>query len=258
MSSSPPVVLIVAGSDPSGGAGLQGDLAVMADHGVHGATAVTALTVQNSRGVRGVYPVDAAVVREQINAVLDDLPVAAIKIGMLGSREVLTAVAAELAASERAIPVVLDPVLRSSSGAALLPDAAVGALLDELLPRVSILTPNLPELRRLEDVGGPLRDRCGREGVALLIKGGHGDGGVLADHLVLPSGQELSFSHPRQPGPDWHGTGCALSSAIAARLARGEPLPGAVRGAVDYLQRRMAATDGWLRDAGLLARTPGD
>jgi hydroxymethylpyrimidine/phosphomethylpyrimidine kinase len=256
MPSSPPVVLVAAGSDPSGGAGLQADLAVLADHGVHGAAAVTALTVQNTRGVRSVHPVEASVVEAQLRAVLEELPVGAIKLGMLGDQAVLTAVARVLGELGAGVPVVLDPVLRSTSGAALLSPDALEALLEALLPRVSLITPNLPELAVLEGSAGDLSQRCARLGVALLIKGGHGSGEELVDRLLLPGGERIELVHPRQAGPDWHGTGCALSSSIAARLASGRPLPEAVEGAVDYLQRRMAGTQGWMRELGLLARSP--
>ncbi len=254
MSEAPPVVLVAAGSDPSGGAGLQADLKVLADHRVYGAAAVTALTVQNTQGVRSVHPVEPAVVRDQLLAVLEDLPVAAVKLGMLGNLDVLEAVAEVLAGLDRRVPVVLDPVLRSTSGAALLPPAALQTLLHALLPRVSLITPNLPELEALEHAGGDLWSRCQRLDVALLIKGGHGQGDTLEDRLLMPSGQRISLTHPRQAGPSWHGTGCALSSSIAAQLALGQPLPDAVRRAVAYLQRRMAASTSWMREAGLLVQ----
>jgi hydroxymethylpyrimidine/phosphomethylpyrimidine kinase len=244
MSEAPPVVLVAAGSDPSGGAGLQADLKVMADHGVYGAAAVTALTVQNTRGVREVHPVAPALVREQLGAVLEDLPVAAIKLGMLGELGVLRAVAGLLAERARGVPVVLDPVLRASSGAALLEAEALDALLCELLPHVTLITPNLLELATLER-GLPLAERCRRLGVALLIKGGHGEGELLEDRLLLPDGVECRYTHPRQPAGNLHGTGCVLSSAIAARIARGAPLRQAVGGAIGYLQGRIAAGVGW-------------
>ncbi len=256
MCARPPVVLVAAGSDPTGGAGLQADLAVLWDHGVHGASALTALTVQSPREVRTVRPVAAELVQEQLEAALDALPVCAIKLGMLGDLAVLEAVVRVLDGLERPLPVVLDPVLRSTSGAALLGADALDALVSRLLPRVNLITPNLPERAALEAVAGDLTERCRRHGVALLIKGGHGAGAILEDRLLLPTGERCSLRHPRRAGPDWHGTGCILSSAIAARLALGHPLPEAVEGAVAYLQRRMSGSEGWMRTLGLLARAP--
>jgi len=250
MTHAPPVVLVAAGSDPSGGAGLQADLKVLADHGVFGAAAVTALTVQNTLGVSAVHPVEASVVRDQLAAVLEDLPVAAVKIGMLGGLEVLRAVSAVLAEKGQGIPVVLDPVLRSTSGYPLLPRPALEALLNQLLPRISLLTPNLRELELLETVVGDLPAHCAAQGVALLVKGGHGSGDVLEDRLLLPDGAVHRFRHPRVDSPNLHGTGCALASAIAARLARGEPMALAVGGAIAYLQGRIRAGRGWRMGGG--------
>lgn len=247
----PPVVLVAAGSDPSGGAGLQADLKVLADHGVYGAAAVTALTVQNTRGVQAVFPVEPVIVRDQLLAVLDDLPVAAIKLGMLGSLGVLQAVVGVLGVAGRGIPVVLDPVLRSTSGHPLLSAPALQALLHELLPRVDILTPNQREAELLEALVGDLHAHCAAHGVALLLKGGHGAGETLVDLLRLPGGETLRWEHPRVRSPNLHGTGCALASAIAARLSLGRSMPVAVEGAVAYLQERILAGQGWSLGAGV-------
>jgi hydroxymethylpyrimidine/phosphomethylpyrimidine kinase len=244
MPTSHPVALTIAGSDPSGGAGLQADLKVFADHDVYGAAVVTALTVQNTRGVRAVHPVAAEIVGDQIAAVLDDLPVAAIKIGMLGEPAVLRAVVRALA-QVPAVPVVLDPVLRATTGPALLPHQAFEALVHELIPRCLLVTPNLPELAELEAFQPDLRARCRQSGVALLVKGGHGEGEELFDRLLLPDGRSLLHRHPRIATGNLHGTGCALSSAIAAQLALGSTLPQAVHAAIAYLQDRIMAGIDW-------------
>jgi hydroxymethylpyrimidine/phosphomethylpyrimidine kinase len=250
MPTTPPVALSIAGSDPSGGAGVQADLKVFADHGVYGAAAITALTVQTRRGVLSVASVDQAVVAEQTAAVLVDLPVACIKIGMLGDGAVLRAVAGCLDPS-RPVPVVLDPVLRSSSGAALLPSDAIRALVDELIPRCLLVTPNLPELSTLEAHCPALRSRCRDWGVSLLVKGGHGSGGILEDRLLLPDGSARVFRHQRIETDNLHGTGCVLSSAITAGLARGQALEAAVQDAITYLQGRIEAGAGWRLGAGV-------
>jgi hydroxymethylpyrimidine/phosphomethylpyrimidine kinase len=244
MPTSHPIALSIAGSDPSGGAGLQADLKVFADHDVYGAAVVTALTVQNTRGVRAVHPVAPELVGDQLAAVLDDLPVAAVKIGMLGDPAVLRAVVSALARVP-AVPVVLDPVLRATSGPALLPRQALEALVHELMPRCAIVTPNLPELATLEGYQPDLRAQCRRDGVALLVKGGHGEGHELFDRLLLPDGRSLLHRHPRIVTRNLHGTGCALSSAIAAQLALGKGLAESVHAAIAYLQGRIVAGVEW-------------
>ncbi len=250
MSSAPPVVLTIAGSDPSGGAGLQLDLKVFADHGVYGAAAVTALTVQDTLGVHRVQAVEPELVSQQIEAVLGDLPVAAVKIGMLGELGVVQAVARALVALPAGLPVVLDPVLRSSSGKPLLEEAAVDALVGGLLPRLRLLTPNLDEYELLDASVGGLRAHCREQGVALLVKGGHGHGDRLVDRLWLADGALCELGHERVDTPNTHGTGCALSSAIAARLARGCSVVQAVRGGVDYLQALLRRGATWSLGSG--------
>jgi len=240
----PPVVLAIAGSDPGGGAGIQADLKTFADHGVFGCAALTALTVQGPRGVRAVHPVAPQVVYDQVVAVLEELPIAAIKIGMLGEVGVVRAVHRALVGRAPETPVVLDPVLGASRGAALLDGAGLAALVGELLGEVTLLTPNLPEHARLDVACGGLAQRCRDLGVAVLLKGGHGAGGLLEDRLLLPDGRTRAFAHPRV-GTATHGTGCALSSAIAARLALGDSLEIAVEGAIGWLQGVLAAGGGW-------------
>ncbi len=245
----PPRVLTIAGSDSGGGAGIQADLKTFAAHGVYGLSAITAVTAQNTREVRAVEEVSPELVAAQIDAVLDDVGADAVKIGMLSSAAIVRTVADRLA-HHRPPHVVLDPVMVAKSGDPLLSDDAVEALRDELLPLATLVTPNLPEAERLtgvtigDDPSGDamleaarlLVERC----PAVLIKGGHGRGDEVLD-LLLDAAGHRRFVHPRFDTTSTHGTGCTLSSAIAARLAAGEELRDAVRGAVDYLQGAIAA-----------------
>jgi len=257
----PPRLLAIAGSDSSGGAGIQADLKTFAAHGAYGLTVVTAVTAQSTREVRAVSAVDPELVAAQLSLVLEDIGADAIKIGMLANAGIVGVVARELAAWRRRfarVPVVLDPVMVAKSGAPLLAAAAVEALAADLLPLATVVTPNLPELARLvAAVGGGEPDlateegrkRAGRAlvrrvGVAVLAKGGHAPGRAgedVVDLLLLPDGEEHRFAHPRLASRSTHGTGCTLSSAIAARLESGVTLPEAVAGAIDYLAGAIAA-----------------
>jgi hydroxymethylpyrimidine/phosphomethylpyrimidine kinase len=246
----PPRLLTIAGSDSGGGAGIQADLKTFAAHGGFGMSVVTAITAQNTVAVTAVHPVPPAVVAAQLRAVIDDLGVDAVKVGMLGGAAI-TSVVAEALAALGATPIVVDPVMVAKSGAVLLADEAVAALVASLLPLATVVTPNLPEAERL--AGGPIRDdveaveaarRIARAGCAVLLKGGHREGAEVVDLLV--SGDAVHrFAHPRQETRATHGTGCTLSAAIAARLARGEPLPRAVEGAISYLQAAIASAPGF-------------
>ncbi len=237
--SRPPTALSVAGSDPSGGAGVQADLKTFAAHGVYGMAALTALTAQNTRGVVGVHGVPPGFVAAQIAAVLADIRPDAVKIGMLGAAPVVAAVADALADYDG--PVVLDPVLVATSGARLLEPAAERALLDRLAPRAALLTPNLPEAAAL--LGEEAPDAFARRtGVAVLLKDGHGDGEVVRDRLFLPDGRGRAWALPRVATRNTHGTGCTLSSAIAANLACGAGIEAAVDAAVSWLAGRVAAS----------------
>ena len=230
-----PNVLSIAGSDPGGGAGLQGDLKTFAALGVFGCAVPTVLTAQSTRAVAAVLPVPAAFVTQQLETLLDDVRVGAVKIGMLGDAEVVHAVAAILR-RYRPPNVVLDPVLRASTGGARLDAAGLAALRDELLPLVDLVTPNLPEAGALLGEEAPpslpaaeaaARRLLGLGVPAALVTGGHFEGTTMCTD-VLATGERVRLLHtPRVPGGGAHGTGCALSSAIAALLARGEPLPAA-------------------------------
>ncbi len=241
----PPRVLTIAGSDSGGGAGIQADLKTFAAHGVYGMSVVTAVTAQNTREVTAVEEISPEVVAAQIDAVLTDVGADAVKIGMLASAKIVRAVASRLA-EHRPRHVVLDPVMIAKSGASLLAGDAVEALRDELLPLATLVTPNLPEAERLTGlpVGEENLERAARmlaeRGPAVLIKGGHGRDDEILD-LLLDAGGIRRYTHPRLATTSTHGTGCTLSSAIAARLAAGEELRAAVGGAIDYLHGAIAA-----------------
>jgi hydroxymethylpyrimidine/phosphomethylpyrimidine kinase len=242
-----PVMLSIAGSDPSAGAGAQADLKTASALGVYGATVLTALTAQNTLGVTGIHPVPSAFVAEQYLAVVQDLDVRAVKIGMLGTAEVVETVAAML--RKHPVPaVVLDPVMVATSGDRLVPEDAVEAIRDLLLPLASVVTPNVPEAAVL--TGLPVRthddlDRAGRAllglgAAAALVKGGHLDGDRSIDVLVS-SGRTERLEAPRVRTRHTHGTGCTLSSAIASYLVRGQDLSEAVASAKAYLTRALVA-----------------
>ncbi len=253
MRRAPPRLLTIAGSDSGGGAGIQADLKTFAAHGAYGMSAITALTAQNTLGVRAVHAAPPELVAAQIDAVFEDLGVDAVKIGMLANAPIVRAVAARLRAHlspgpRPRPPVVLDPVMIAKSGEALLADGAVAALAEELLPLATLVTPNLPELARL--AGGPVgageaervaaARKLAARGPAVLVKGGHAEGDEVVD-LLVDGDAVHRFAHARLATRADHGTGCTLSSAIAARLAAGAPLAEAVRGAIGYLQGAMAA-----------------
>ncbi|MFL6200374.1 MAG: bifunctional hydroxymethylpyrimidine kinase/phosphomethylpyrimidine kinase [Thermoanaerobaculia bacterium] len=241
----PPRLLTIAGSDSGGGAGIQADLKTFAAHGAYGMSAITALTAQNTRGVRAVHEVPPEIVAAQIDAVFEDIGVDAVKIGMLASAPIVRAVADRLRLWKPS-RVVLDPVMVAKSGDALLRDDAVEAMLEELVPLCAIVTPNLPELERMTGLPAGLEaaEALAKRGPAVLAKGGHGapegDTEEVVDLLIV-KGEAHRFHHRRLATSSTHGTGCTLSSAIAARLGRGEELPRAVGGAIEYLQGAMKA-----------------
>jgi hydroxymethylpyrimidine/phosphomethylpyrimidine kinase len=247
-----PRLLTIAGSDSGGGAGIQADLKTFAAHGAYGMSVVTTVTAQNTCGVVCVHEIPAEVVAAQIDAVFTDLGVDAVKIGMLASAPIVHAVAERLAVHLPAAgspPVVLDPVMVAKSGAPLLRDDAVAALVEELLPLATLVTPNLPEAARMTGGSGSADSEEERRatartlaarGPAVLVKGGHGAGEEIVD-LLFAAGRFHAFRHPRVATRCDHGTGCTLSAAIAARLGAGEPLATAVEGAIDYLQGALRA-----------------
>lgn len=242
--------LTIAGSDSSGGAGIQADLKTFSALGVYGTSAITAITAQNTSGVFAVEAISPAMVSAQIAAVLDDIPPQAIKIGMLASPEIVAAVASALDAYEG--PVVLDPVMVAKSGDALLSRDAEAALIERLLPRADVLTPNIPEAARLlgrsqardaDETEAQGRALLGLGARAVVMKGGHADGPTCIDRLVTASGV-VAMEQPRLATRNTHGTGCSLSSAIAAELAKGADVEAAVRRAQAWLHGAIRAADG--------------
>lgn len=241
-----PIALTIAGSDSSGGAGVQADLKTFAAHGVYGASALTAVTAQNTTGVTGKLALPADFVTAQIEAVAGDLPLDVVKTGMLANSAIIDAVAAAIASLE--LPsVVVDPVLKSSSGQALCDHEAVATLISELLPRARVLTPNIPEAEtllslRIESLDAA-RDAVRRlqklGPAAVVLKGGHLPGDEVVD--LLFDGHALhEFRGPRLSATTTHGTGCTFASAIAANLALGSSLVESVRLAKSYVAGAIA------------------
>jgi len=223
-----PRILLIAGSDSGGGAGIQADIKTVTMLGGHAMTAITAITAQNTLGVQAVLPVPPAMVVAQINSVITDIGVDAVKIGMIRSAETANAVADVLAGMK--VPIVFDPVMVATSGDALADEATVAAF-GRLMALATMTTPNLPELDAL---GGEAAMR-GRGG-ALLIKGGHGEGSTLIDRLIEADGAETRWEAERIDTTNTHGTGCTLASAIATNLAYGKPLKAAVARARQFVR----------------------
>ncbi|MEO7692128.1 MAG: bifunctional hydroxymethylpyrimidine kinase/phosphomethylpyrimidine kinase [Sphingomonas sp.] len=216
-----PRILIIAGSDSGGGAGIQADIKTVTMLGGHAMTAITAITAQNTLGVQGVMPVQTDIVIAQIDSVTSDIGVDAVKIGMIGSAETAHAVADRLEAMPD-IPIVFDPVMVATSGALLADDGTIAAFA-RLMRIATVTTPNLPELAAL---GGEAAVRA--KTAALLVKGGHGEGEEIVDRLILADGSEVRWADPRIPTRHNHGTGCTLASAVATALGRGMSLSNAV------------------------------
>ncbi len=245
-----PIALTIAGSDSSGGAGIQADLKTFGALGVYGASVITALTAQNTQGVSAIHDVPADFIAAQIDAVFGDLAVNAVKIGMLSQVAAIEAVAAGLARHD-AQNIVLDPVMVATSGDRLLAPDAIAALCRDLIPRALVVTPNLHEAAALTDAA-LARNETEMEAQArtilalgprsVLVKGGHGDNPESVDLLVDASGV-IRLTAPRIDTRNTHGTGCTLSSAIAAGLARGLGLEAAARTAKDYVTAAIKAAD---------------
>jgi hydroxymethylpyrimidine/phosphomethylpyrimidine kinase len=244
---STPIALTIAGSDSGGGAGIQADLKTFSALGVFGCSVVSSLTAQNTLGVQGVFPVPPEFVQQQIQSVLSDISVGAIKTGMLATADIIAAVAESLTAYAQ-LPFVLDPVMVATSGDRLLAENAIQILIKKLMPLATLITPNLHEAAVLLNVPvannleqmqlqGEQLLRLGAR--AVLMKGGHTDGESATDLLITVDGVE-AFSAPRLLTRNTHGTGCTLASAIAAGLAKNLSLSDAVRQAKDYLQNALA------------------
>lgn len=254
----PPRILAIAGSDSSGGAGIQADIKTITMLGGYAMTAVTAITAQNTVGVQGIAGIAPEMVAQQIASCIDDIGVDAVKIGMLSSPEVIAAVAGALEGVTA--PIVLDPVMIATSGAVLVGADAVAALRETLFPRAALITPNLPELAALagralashETMVVAAMELAAATGAAVLAKGGHADSATITDVLIVPGAAPVSFTHARIDTPHTHGTGCTLSSAIATLLGRGETLPEAVRQARDFVLRAIQAAPGYGAGSGPL------
>ena len=243
----PPLVLVFAASDPSSGAGIQADMLALCSLGCHPLTAITALTVQDTVGVQSVHPVSAELLEQQARAVLEDMPVVAFKIGLLGSIENVLAVA-EIIADYPDIPVIFDPVLASGRGDELSSEEIISAMREMLLPQTTLLTPNAPEARRLaesdEDDGEPSIEICAQRLIEMgaqyvLITGTHENTPQVTNILFGAEGEIRRDTWERLPG-SYHGSGCTLASAITGCIAGGASVEDAVRDAQDYTWQTLA------------------
>jgi len=243
MTDSPPIVMVFAATDPTGGAGLQADIMTLSSMGCHPVSVVTAITVQDTMGVDGVLPIDGEWVADQARCILEDMPVAAFKIGVLGSLEAVAAVA-EVVSDYPEIPLILDPVLASGRGDELASEDMLTAIRELLIPQTTIVTPNSLEARRLADDdaedsdGNPDLAECARRILAsgceyVLITGTHENTGEVVNTLYNNEGVVRSDSWPRLAG-SYHGSGCTLASALAATIANGVDMQEAVRDAQEY------------------------
>lgn len=246
-------VLTIAGSDSSGGAGIQADIKTISSLGSYAMSAITAITVQDTNMVSDVFSVPAHIVKSQILSVLGDIGADAIKIGMLMSPDIILSVSEAISDHAKGIPVVVDPVMMSSSGHMLLKPHSVKAMVREILPKTSLLTPNLAEaskltgtelLKNMDDMRRAADDLLEMGPEAVLIKGGHLKGDILTDLLVTQNSEKI-FSSLRVPGKDNHGTGCTLASGIATGLAQGMDLEAAVTRAHNFVQKALENAPGF-------------
>jgi hydroxymethylpyrimidine/phosphomethylpyrimidine kinase len=230
-------ILIIAGSDSGGGAGIQADIRTVTLLGGHAMTAIAAITAQNTLGVQGVHPVPTDMVIAQMDSVIGDIGVDAVKIGMIGSAETAAAVAERLA-QLGGVPIVFDPVMVATSGS-VLADAATIAAFEKLMALATLVTPNIPEL---EALGG--EEIAIRFATHVLAKGGHGEGPMLTDRLIGPRGVVKAWSNARIDTPHTHGTGCTLASAIATGLGQGWDLIDAIERGRKYVREALALAPG--------------
>lgn len=237
-------ILTIAGSDTSAGAGIQQDLKTITALGHYAVTVPTALTAQNTVGVQRVMAVPDDMLRAQLDSVLSDISVAAVKIGMIPNGQSARIITA--AVSQLRVPVVCDPVMLSTSGTQLMADECIDYIMQTLFPLCTLVTPNLPEALRLSGLpAGSDAEAMGRRlvsmcGTAFLLKGGHAEGRLMRDILYCPDGERHEYCSPRIDSPNLHGTGCTLSSAVAALLAEGRSLPEAVAGAKALIDKGIA------------------
>jgi len=251
----PPRVLAIAGSDSSGGAGIQADIKTITMLGGYAMTAITAVTAQNSVGVQAIAPIGGEVVQEQIASCLEDIGVDAIKIGMLHDADIIRHVATALSGATQfaQAPIVLDPVMIATSGAALIAPDAVEAMRAQLFPLATLITPNIPELEHLvgrvlpkfTDVGEAAEELSAQYDTAVLAKGGHTEDARIIDVLVVPGERAVSFNDARIDTVHTHGTGCTLSSAVATLLGHGQSLEHSVRLARQFVRRAIESAPGY-------------
>lgn len=232
-----PRILVIAGSDSGGGAGIQADIRTVTLLGGHAITAITAITAQNTMGVQGVHAVPVAMVLQQMESVISDIGVDAVKIGMIGSAETAAAVADRLAVLEN-VPIIFDPVMVATSGSALADDATIASF-ERLMAIATLVTPNIPELAAL---GG--EEIAIRFGTHVLAKGGHAAGAMLTDRLIGPHGVLKAWSNARIDTQHSHGTGCTLASAIAAGLGQGWDLVESIERARKYVREALRLAPG--------------
>lgn len=250
----PPRILAIAGSDSSGGAGIQADIKTITMLGGYAMTAITAVTAQNTLGVQGIAPLSPDMVREQIVSCLSDIGADAIKIGMVHDVGIVEAIAEALSGLPEGARVVVDPVMIATSGATLIAEDAIVALQARLFPLATVITPNLPELEHLagrtlgtpDDIAAAAINLADRHGCHVLAKGGHAEGGRVTDLLVGPGdARAATFDDPRIETRHTHGTGCTLSSAVATLLGHGQPLEHAVRVGRQFVRRAIAEAPGF-------------
>lgn len=249
----PPRILSIAGSDSSGGAGIQADIKTITMLGGYAMTAITTVTAQNSVGVQAIAPMSGHVVAQQIQSCISDIGVDAVKIGMLHDEEIIAAVTEALKALPEEVPIILDPVMVATSGAALIAPEAITALREKLFPLASLLTPNLPELGHLvgrtlstsDDMIDAALDLSSETGAAVLAKGGHTEDDKVIDLLIQPGREAGYFDHKRIETAHTHGTGCTLSSAIATLIGHGQSLDNAVRLGRNFVLRAIEAAPGY-------------
>jgi hydroxymethylpyrimidine/phosphomethylpyrimidine kinase len=245
----PPRILVIAGSDSGGGAGIQADIKTVTMLGGHAMTAITAITAQNTLGVTGIMPVPVEMVLAQMEAVVSDLGVDAVKIGMIGSAETAQAVAARL--EELDVPIVFDPVMIATSGSVLADEATIAAF-ERLMRVASVTTPNLPELEALGGEAAVLAFGC-----HLVVKGGHAEGATVVDRLLSPAGPLHSLEGKRLDTTDTHGTGCTLASALATGLGAGMPIRAAFEQAVRFVRIAILSAPGFGEGHGPIGHTLG-
>ena len=244
-----PRILSIAGSDSSGGAGVQADIKTITMLGGYAMTAITTVTAQNSVGVQAIAPMSGDVVKKQIHSCIEDIGVDAVKIGMLHDEEIIAATAEALEGLPRDVPIVLDPVMLATSGAALIAPEAIAALQRDLFPLATVLTPNLPELGHLvkrslttsDHMIEAAQELSDQTGAAVLAKGGHTQDERIIDMLIQPGRDPGYFDHERIATSHTHGTGCTLSSAIATLLGHGQGLDNAVRLGRNFVLRAIEA-----------------